>query len=368
MLSRMTAVASDADSVIRERVPVYAEHTLRRYDRKSKAFVTEKVTSDRLQTIADLRNKKIAETGNDSLIIVGHTKPGLSEWEQAKRCPTVGYADNYEVGEHPKTGTPTLYARMKFKRSAKVGDESLTAEEIIDRFPRRSAELWLEENDLDAISVLGPTTPFLDLDLLRMARAADPDVAVAAPPVEPAMNPECQQLIGDLIAFLESKMGGQEQAAAPGAPPAGGPPEAPAQFSRETDRERIHREQEAIKLRHTESEVAAIKAELAATKLQYQRTRREQDLIQLEAEGYDLDRAEELDRLQTLPDETYTAELGRMKKRYQRMPVGATIRTADPTNGESGPFAKAPNHDKAKEIMWANPGMSWEDAKLKASA
>ncbi len=365
-------VAAEPEPVVRERVPVYAEHTLRRYDRKSKAFVTEKVTADRLQTIADLRNKKIAETGNDSLIIVGHTKPGLSEWEQAKRCPTVGYADNYEVGEHPKTGTPTLYARMKFKPTAKVGDESLTAEEVIDRFPRRSAELWLEENDLDAISVLGPTTPFLDLDLLRMARAADPDVAVAAPPVETAMNPECQQLIGDLIAFLESKMGGQKQAAAPGAPPPAAPAEAPAQYSRQAvdaDRQRMASESDAIKSRRADERIQAIEAELAATKLQYQRTRREQDLIQLEAEGYDLDRAEELDRLAPLPDENYTAELGRMKKRYQRMPVGSVTRTADLPNGsESGPYAKSPHHDAAKEIMWANPGMSWEEAKRKASA
>ncbi len=109
----MTAVA-DPEFVTRERVPVFTEHAIKRYDRQARKVVTDRVTRDKLQAIADARNEKIRTTGNDSLIIVGHTKTGLSEWEQAKRCPTVGYADTYEVDTHPKTGLPTLYARLKF--------------------------------------------------------------------------------------------------------------------------------------------------------------------------------------------------------------------------------------------------------------
>lgn len=366
----MSAVASEPEPVIRERVPVYAEHTLKRFDRKAGKVITEEVTADRLQTIADLRNKKIEETGNDSLIIVGHTKPGLSEWEQAERCPTVGYADRYEVGTHERTGKATLYARLKYKPTCEVGGKKLTAEQVIDRFPRRSAELWLDENDLDAISLLGPTTPALDLDLLRMARAADPDVAVAAPSTESPMEPQgdkCQQLAMALMQVIEQFMGGPEQneapPPAPGAPPAGG--DTPAQYARaEQERIRMQRDQDAIRGRQSDARLAAVEAELAATKLQYQRTRREQDLIQLEAEGYDLDRAEELDRLTPLPDETYTAELGRMKKRYQRMPVGAMIRTAEPRPAGGGTiFDRPADHEQVKDLIMSGRAKSPEEAR-----
>ncbi len=372
------SVAAEPEFVIRERVPVYDAHELEITDpRTGKVVRTEKVTKARLQKIADARNAKIERTGDESPLIVGHTRRGVPEWEQP---PIVGYACEYEVGDHPDDGRPTLYARMKFYASCDVGGKELSAEEIMRRFPRRSAEIWLDDNDLDSISLLGPTTPARYLGLVRNAKADAPDTETpdmdptAAPAAAPAAAPPAMDLPTFLAALTEliAQAGGGAGGAPPPAPAS--PPPAPAQYAcgptnaalpdePKLEKVRMQHDQDAIRVRRVEEENAALKSEFANLKFQYQRECREKDVIQLEAEGYEVDRAEEVDRLAPLSQEDYVRELGRIRKYHRRIPAGM-IRTADLPKppGQNTIFDTVPLAEEATEYMLKRPGMTFTDA------
>lgn len=355
-------MSADEGWMIRERVPVYSAHSIVRVDPETKSVSREAVTRERLQEIADKRNAKIRETGNDSLLIVGHTQSGLSEWEQAKRCPTVGYADTFEVDAHPKTGIPTLYARHKYYPQSKVGDETLSAQEVIRRFPRRSAEIWLAENDLDAVSLLGPTTPALDLDLLRMARDANPGVTLEAP-MEPKTG-GVQELAMALMQVLEPYLSGGQPEAAPAAPEA--PAATPAQYSRQTVKVA---EPDGMTPREKllADRLQVVEAQLAERGVREKYSRIVSDLREIE--GIDADQDEEVDRLMALPtDDLRDVHVGVMKTRYSRVGIGGgLIRTAQPQR-PLGVFDKADNYDQITAYMLSHPGMQWDDAKAAVKA
>ncbi len=365
----MTAVA-EPEWVVEERVPVYDAHELEVTDPKTgKVVRREKVTQEKLEAIANARNAKIKRSGNPAPILVGHSRLDIPEWQKAKWSPHVGWADSFEVGPHETDGRPTMYARLAFAPSVTVGNDTLSAEQVMKLFPHRSAEIAPDLSIVDAVSLLHPgNTPAREMGLLRMAAAADPNVMTSDP--EPPMEPQgdrCNDLIAALMQVLEQFAGGGAEQ-----PPAAPPAEAPAQYAAcsptngtlpddKLEKVRMQRDSDAIKQTQRDAEVTTLRQELANLKLQYQRERREKDLIQLEAEGYDLNRSEELDRLTPLADETYTAELGRIKKHYQRMPAGSIIRTAPPA-GDKTIFTPAQNHDQVKDWIMRNPGKSREDA------
>lgn len=349
----MNAVA-DEQWVIRDDVPVYSAHTVVRVDPETKTVTKEEVTRDRLQEIAEKRNRKIAETGNDSLLIIGHTMPGLSEWEQAKRAPTVGFADNYRVKAHPRTGIPTLYARHKYYPESKVGDETLSAQEVIRRFPRRSAEIWLADNDLDAVSLLGPTTPALDLDLLRMARDANPGITLEAP-MEPKTG-GVQELAMALMQVLEPYLSGGQPPAAEAPPPAA-PAETPAQYSRATAQVVQPEVFTAAERQKMQAQIDALQAKLAEgdTRAKYSK-----QFITLRDDGVDCDPDAETDRVMAMPtDALRDGHVEVVKTHYSRSGVGGTvIRSAAPTENGDYPYR---NEIMAK--VRANPGMTPDEAK-----
>jgi hypothetical protein len=78
-----------------------------------------------------------------------------------------------------------------------------------------------------------------------------------------------------------------------------------------------------IKLSRVEQENQVLQKEIQNIKLKFQRAEREKDLIELEAEGFMLDRGEELSLVQSLPENTYRAHLQIIRKRYQKAPIGA---------------------------------------------
>ena len=78
-----------------------------------------------------------------------------------------------------------------------------------------------------------------------------------------------------------------------------------------------------IKLSRVEQENQLLHKEIQNIKIKFQRAEREKDLIELEAEGFMLDRGEELSLVQSLPENTYRAHLQIIRKRYQKAPIGA---------------------------------------------
>lgn len=135
-------------------VPLLDEHTLKDEDGNE----ILKVDRRKLEEIARKNNERIAQTGDYTPYVVGHTREDAPEDEQPQ---IVGYATHFTVKPLKKTGRYAIHAHSKFFADKK---------HLVNRFPRRSVELWLDDWKIDPIALLGATTPERDLGLLQLAR------------------------------------------------------------------------------------------------------------------------------------------------------------------------------------------------------
>jgi hypothetical protein len=135
-------------------VPILDEHVLK--DDEGGEIL--KVDKARLEEIARRNNKRISETGDLTPFVIGHTDDDAPEDEQPE---IVGYATRFYVAPFRKTGRYALHADAKFMAGKK---------NLINKFPRRSVELWLDDWKIDPIALLGATTPERDLGLLQLGR------------------------------------------------------------------------------------------------------------------------------------------------------------------------------------------------------
>ena len=74
-----------------------------------------------------------------------------------------------------------------------------------------------------------------------------------------------------------------------------------------------------IKFARMEKRLRSLEKQNTDLRIQYQKASRERDLIQLEAEGVDLDREEELNDLMVLPEELYQRQLSKMRVKYRKL-------------------------------------------------
>jgi hypothetical protein len=107
------------------------------------------------------------------------------------------------------------------------------------------------------------------------------------------------------------------------------------------ERRRMTKDHQRTVLARYERQNAQMARELSNMRLRFQRAEREKDLIQLESEGYMLDRVEELDHVADMPEAVYRKHLGMIRKRYQKAPLGRlafdseSLRSATPQAGRS---------------------------------
>lgn len=127
-------------------------------DRKTGQEV--KLDRDRLQRIADFRNRMVLERESVSHFCLGHTKDDAPEWEQP---PVVGLASRWRVGQYAD-GTPNLES---------YSWENPGQEGVFDKYPQRSAELWLDPDDVNPVALLGATTPRRNLSHRLSARLSN---------------------------------------------------------------------------------------------------------------------------------------------------------------------------------------------------
>lgn len=139
---------------------------------------TVKFDRQRLERFADTQNRRVAESQDATPIIVGHTKRGKNEKDQPK---IAGLATRFVVAPFYNTGTYGLQA-VPWSKAENVQDFS--------DHPRRSAEVWTHPDLIDPISLLGATTPRLDLGLHRLQRAT-PEVSVEYSPRVPLTLEMC---------------------------------------------------------------------------------------------------------------------------------------------------------------------------------
>jgi len=186
---------SDERFVTIANVPVFAEHET--WTREQKDLTGRVIKPSRrlkfgrqeLQAVANRCNRRIEETGDYATIVIGHTPdPTLVALGRAEQPKIIGYAGPFKLGLIGKPGKQK-YAILA---TVRIYREDWPQAE---RYPRRSAELWLEDRYedmfLDPIALLGAETPRLDMGLLYSAtlhRGGRPRVVERYSAVAPAMG------------------------------------------------------------------------------------------------------------------------------------------------------------------------------------
>jgi len=116
------------------------------------------VNAQRLKRIANNANKRVTDTGDMVPLVIGHTDDDKPE---TKQPPLVGFASNFDVQPLFDTGREAIWADFY------IYDTKI---DIARDYPRRSVELWASRDEIDPISLLGPTTPERDLGLMQFSR------------------------------------------------------------------------------------------------------------------------------------------------------------------------------------------------------
>jgi len=103
--------------------------------------------------------------------------------------------------------------------------------------------------------------------------------------------------------------------------------------------------------------------ELQDMRIRFQRAERERDLMELSAQGYEFDPVEELDYVSQLPEDHYQYHLGRIKKRYQRAPIGDARFDLGMSRNPT-PSGANNSREQAQQIQAyaLKKGISYEDA------
>jgi hypothetical protein len=391
-------------------VPILDEHTLTDDDGNELVEIDE----GRLRDIARRNNRRVKATGDAAPIVIGHTQDDAPEEEQPKR---VGWMTAYKVAPW-RMGKKALFALCKFTKNLR---------NEINKYPRRSVELWLSDWKIDPLSLLGATTPERDLGLLRLAKDGGSKYRRVLPKMD-----QTKEIVHAVLAALkqsavfkwaESKMAEEEAAnnepledeaslddelgddlsgdeddldlegvdddqdattaadnelsdeedkplrmsansPAPSCPSCGNT-YVPSNKLRDKEKRRMQKDQKRIKLSKQERLLQSALSQMTDMRVKYQRAVREKDLIQLEAEGVDLDRVEELDRVEALDDASYEKELVRMRKRYRKAPVsgyrGDFSSTGRSITSPSGIGDKGKMQDVV--ALATNKGISYEQAR-----
>jgi hypothetical protein len=119
----------------------------------------EKYGLAELEEIVRINNARIEDTGDCIPVILGHTKDGASETSQP---PIVGWADGLKIVKLGK-----LSPRYAISASFRILKDCL---DIVKKFPRRSVELWTQDNVIDPIALLSTSRPAKSLGLMTFSQ------------------------------------------------------------------------------------------------------------------------------------------------------------------------------------------------------
>lgn len=385
-------------------VPVFDEHT--QYDMRphvrdkdgiavknpNHGKVVQKYDRARLETIVTNCNERISKSGDLSPFGPGHTIPGASV-KETDQPPVYGYAAEYRYGQfgNGKQGIlSNFYVRKEHEDALMKKDGG---------FPRRSIELVPPaatsdgKEFIDWIACLR-RSPARDVGILTYAREApwedprnQPVFAESGTPLdgcyspdgklrysmetltmpEPVFTAEQQTALVDAIlptliqrfqaATAPEKKPPVEEKKPEGTPPVGPPPV--------DDKERMKGESDAIRYARLEQEVKELKEREQTAILRFQRAECERQVIQLEGESYELDRASEVEHMMKLDDAGRTAHIERIKRFYRQAPVGdkSWLDVSGPAPGDDiyGGLPKD-RFQKVTRYMREHPGTQWNDA------
>jgi len=156
------SILPDEEYLVYPHLALLDEHE--RLDPKSGKKI--KVDEKYLNELRDNLNAKVAETGDATPYVLGHT---LDKGEDDEDVPEsdqpeiLGWLVNYKVDDLLNTNRKAVHGDL-FIRKSKY--------EVAKEYPRRSVELWYSSKDVDPVSALSSSAPERNLGLLKLKRVA----------------------------------------------------------------------------------------------------------------------------------------------------------------------------------------------------
>jgi hypothetical protein len=356
--------------IIRHNVPILDEHVLR--DEEGNEITT--LDAKKLKHISNLANKRIKDTGDHCPIVIGHTKDDIDEEDQPE---ILGWASNFKVQRFLKTDRKAITVTMKFfkkylnkiKKYPRRSIELWLNDWKIDPIcllgattPERDLGLLklsksgvrkfsipykeripMQENSQQKMLVDAVMKALEQSDVWKWVKSKMQEEGSDEEPVEEELpgegmedeEPPMEDMEdGQQSPFGSDELGEEEESAndmddqRPEEEEEQEPIRMSAKEPKNTSqaqalmrKRNMKQDQHRIKLSRIERVVDKQGNEITTLRLKLRKAERERDLIQLEAEGVDFDREEELEDLIALPDSLYHKHLQKMRVRYAKSPV-----------------------------------------------
>ena len=358
--------SEDGGHVVLDDVPLFDAH-----DGAEEGLDGVQFDAALLQKIVDACNARGRDTGDWPPVLDRHT----SDDPSAPQPEVLGYACDFKLGRIGKVRPrPCVMATLRIRK-----DKWEKARQL----PRRSIELWTddlaidpvvlskERSPIDSVALLGGERPARDLGLLAAGKAGprrrysrelqggtlDTEQIIKQVLDALAQSPE--------MAFIRELMAKQEDAGlAQEEKPDMAYSEDEAMPATEAKADDVEGEEDEDKLsparlrmqrdqeRRRYAKLQAAHDQLAAKVASLERSERvaarKADLLGLEAEGVSFDMGEELELVQDMEPARYSRHLATMRKRYQRAPVGVSIKPA-PVPADGGTPESLLTPDKVYE-------------------
>lgn len=311
-----------------------------------------------LQKIIDRCNHRIEDTGDMPTVIDGHTE---DDEEESKR-DVLGFASNFQMGEiGEKKKRKAIFADLHIKKEHMERAKAL---------PRRSIELWhkdltadpivLDRAPIDNIALLGDTRPARDLGIMFSKEKISKNLCMSdkylyaykESNMDNQLAKELLELVMQLPAMQwaenmarkeaegaqEAEQMAYDEESADAAPPQegeqpapsgeenNGAPEVPEEKKDEESpgpaKLRMQYDQERRKNAKLDAEYKALFSKVAELERQERIAQRKADFLQLEAEGFIFDMADEIDTVKDMEPAKFSKHLSNVRKNYKKAPIG----------------------------------------------
>lgn len=378
----------DGEYVVFTHVPIFDQHDGREDDKLKLVF-----TPGVLQEIADNSNRRMLDTGDPCVIYDEHT----SDDPVAQKPILLGFATDFEVGDFGNLDPrKCIFATFKFKKETW---------DLARQKPRRSVELWMDDLVIDVISLLGDERPARDLGLLFSKKSkqkakyryelketkmnleeivkkcleawmATPEMGWVKEHMSKMKHDMEEEEKADFNkdeeveeeAMMKKKKAKELAEEKIEKVPGGSVELEDSEWEEDEDegmhseKYKIQRDQERRKWSRLNEENKQLAGRLATIEKENRLNKRKADLMQLENEGVLFDMAEELDVVGDMEVARYSKHLNHMKKRYQRGPIGVSIKAAIPTGGVAKKEADSEAVHKAAYLVKDGKAKSIEEA------
>ncbi len=324
-------------------IPVFDEHS------GTEEGLDIEFTPDVLKEIVSRNNKRIQDTGDLVPVTRGHTG-------EETEPPVLGWASNFSLGEFGADKRACIYCDMQFTQENYAEVEKLAAGMP---FPRRSIELWTEDllidpvalrAPLDTVALLGANRPARNLGLgqknakQKYTYQITQEVDLTPEDIQAVIQalqslPEWQYLQQCVANKSQMEEGSGFNPEMEGAYPSG--------YEKEEDKDKDEEEMEPAKLRlqrdqlkrqfakaqsewqgkveTVQQENKTLFARIGELERKERIAQRKADLMQLEAEGFTFDLAEELEIIADYEPARFQKHVSQMRKNYRKAPVNVNV-------------------------------------------